>query len=107
MCLYIDTSFGDRRFHNPAIACVFEFLNSPKPTLFKNEASTAPAATAARNPSKDGAINTDQGLGETRRSSGGIAEKSRRNRKKEKGNLERACGDTSKKWDHFPTSLTY
>jgi hypothetical protein len=35
MCLYIDTSFGDRRVQNPAIAWVFEFFNSPKPTLFK------------------------------------------------------------------------
>jgi hypothetical protein len=26
--------------------------------------------------------------------------------KKKKENLERAGGDTSNKWDHFPTSLT-
>jgi hypothetical protein len=47
------------------------------------------------------------GLGETQRSSGGIAEKSRQNQKKEKRNLECACGDISKKWVHSPTSLTY
>jgi hypothetical protein len=91
---------------NPVIACDFEFYNSPNQILFKNEAATAPAATAARYPSADGATHADQGLGETQRSSGGIAEKSRTNRKK-KGNLERACGDTSKKWVHFPTSFTY
>jgi hypothetical protein len=27
--------------------------------------------------------------------------------KKKKRNLESACGDTSNKWVHFPTSLTY
>ncbi|MCZ7401074.1 MAG: hypothetical protein O8C61_02500 [Candidatus Methanoperedens sp.] len=45
---------------NPAIACAFEYFNSPKPTLFKNEVSTAPAATAARYPSADGATQADQ-----------------------------------------------
>ncbi|MCX9083504.1 MAG: hypothetical protein OIN87_01750 [Candidatus Methanoperedens sp.] len=36
------------------------FVHTPKPTLFKNEASTAPAATAARYPSADGATHADQ-----------------------------------------------
>ncbi len=90
------------------IACDFEFLTHQNQILFKNEASTAPAATAARYPSADGATHVDQGLGETQRSFGGIAEKPWRNRKKEKKrNLEIACGDTSNKWDHLSTSLTY
>jgi len=78
----IHASFGDRMTRNPVIACDFEFINSPKQILFKNEASIAPAATAARYPSADGATHADQGPGKTRRSSGGFAEKSRRNRKK-------------------------
>jgi hypothetical protein len=93
---------------NPVIACDFEFLTHQNQILFKIEASTAPAATAARYPSADGATHAEQGLGETQRSFDGIAEKSRRNRKKEKkGNIERACGETSNKWYHFPTSFTY
>jgi hypothetical protein len=42
------------------IACDFEFINSPNQILFKNEASIAPAATAARYPSADGATHSDQ-----------------------------------------------
>jgi len=60
---------------NPVIACDFEFYNSPNQILFKNEAFTAPAATAARYPSADGATYADKGLGETWHSSGGITEK--------------------------------
>jgi len=48
------------------------FVHTPKPTLFKNEVSTAPAATAARYPSADGATHADRGLGKTQRSSGGV-----------------------------------
>jgi hypothetical protein len=50
MCLYIDTSFGDRRFQNPAIACVFEFFNSPKPTLFKIQPLLPPQQRRATHP---------------------------------------------------------
>jgi hypothetical protein len=42
------------------IACDFEFLTHQNQILFKNEASTAPAATAARYPSADGATHADQ-----------------------------------------------
>jgi hypothetical protein len=70
--------------HNPVIACDFEFLTHQNQILFKIEASNAPAATAARYPSADGATHADQGLDETQRSSDGIAEKLRRNRKKKK-----------------------
>jgi len=45
---------------NHVIACDFEFYNSPNQILFKNEAFTAPAATAARYPSADGATHDDK-----------------------------------------------
>ena len=69
------------------IACDFECLTHQNKILFKNEASTNPAATAARYPSTDGATHADQGLGETQRSSDGMAEKSRTEPKKKEGIL--------------------
>jgi len=69
---------------NPVIACDFEFCNSPNQILFKNEASSAPAATAARYPSADGATHADQGLGEPGAHLVELQKNRERNRKKEK-----------------------